>query len=359
MENDEDLDRLVDLLLREELGGEKPPELSKEILARAAGSRAESDGQSRPGPGLASSPAGLWRRLRWASLAAAATIVVVAGYLLSHRGDPLQGLRIAAAAAPVTQEMDGYCQLVLEPRGALVINGKPKAREVFLEQGSVTCTVKENLGTLAVGSGLGIVSVRGTVFKVTLAGQEGAGAGQLSVQVFSGKVLLSPPGGADVILAAEKDKPQEGGFLTGILTGASGTEVTVIPDGEDEGVKYLPKPVGGGLDNGMLETLKHLYPRNRVRLIWACSEPRRVLGIELLTPKEHAGTVTGTVVRKGDIWVDVKPQAGPPDRYTIGFTSAGVKKELVASLSRMQKGDTVTLVWSFTPNNCKRIERID
>ena len=328
-------------------------------------------------------PAVVWGSLRWAELAAAIVMLVLGGALiLRHNsggdpvrgqrivaadappaGDSLRGKRLVAADAPLTQDLDGYCQLTLEPNSSLVINGGPRARKAALEQGSVACEVKKNAGTFAVESKLGTIAVRGTKFKVSLNGEKEGEAvwGCLAVKVFDGAVLFSTPSGTNAVLSMEKDWPREGGVLTGILTdkydNMRSACVKVIADEEEENVKYLPLEVNGGFDKAMLNTFKHLYIRNRVKLVWVFSEPRRVLAIELLTPKTNSGTVTGTIIRKSEGWVDVKPKDGPADRYSLPYSNS--KKAPVANLNEVQKGDTVALDWSFLPGECKRIEKIE
>ena len=223
--------------------------------------------------------------------------------------DPWRGKRLAATDTPLMQDLDGYCQLTLEPNSQLVINGGPRARKASLEQGSVTCEVKKNVGAFEVASKLGTVALRGTKFKVSLseAGEGEALYGRLSVAVFDGMVLLTTPGGTSTVLTAERDKPHEGGVLTGILTGGGGTKrnptLLVIADGEDKEVTYLPREANGGFDKNMLA---HLYPRNRVLLAWVAADYRRLLALQPITPKTNAGKVTGVVLRKSGWWIDVQ-----------------------------------------------------
>lgn len=292
--------------------------------------------------------------LAW--LAAAGILVALTGYLLLSRpGDSLRGKRLIATDTPITQDLDGYCQLTLEPHSSLVINGGPRARQAALEQGRVTCAIKKNVGTFAVESALGTISALGTEFTVNLTREkEIAWGSQLSVKVLNGTVRLAPAWGTNVTLSDQKGAPQEGGVLTGIFTEIEehGQRwINVMSDGEEEDIKYFPRLVDGGLDKEMLSTFKHIYPRNRVRLVWAFSEPRRVMAIEMITPKTNSGTVTGTII-KNDWAVDVKPKDGPPERYTPKG------EDMVVKLKEFKKGETVTLDWSLLPNECKRIERI-
>ena len=274
----------------------------------------------------------------------------------------LRGMRLVADSAPVTQDLDGYCQLTLDPGSSLTINGGPRARKAVLELGSVACDLKKNLA-FVVETKLGAITGRDSKFKVSFTGEkEGDAAwGGLSVKVLDGAVTLATPFGSNVVFSGEKDWPREGGVVTGILTAHADrrdSRIMVRPDGEEDEVKYLPAELNGVLDKAMLTTMMRLYPRNRVKLVWAFGEPRRVLAIEPLIPKSNAGTVTGTIIRKSSYFIDVKPKDGPPDCYTQNFPSAGSKKEPV-NLNDFRTGDTVTLDWSYLPNECKRIEKLE
>jgi hypothetical protein len=198
MQPDPHRDRLIDVLLRELLGGERPPDLSARILARVR-------------------PARRWPR--WAGAAAVVVLAALAWYGFLHypapeaRGDftvedggPVRrGVRIATGEGAATIHLGGYCRVTLE--GALRITGQRRAERVFLEAGEVVCDVNRSRGSFAVETEAGEVSVKGTEFSVRIVPGQGGGAmtgKQMLVRVMMGAVLVSGAWGQATLQAGEE-----------------------------------------------------------------------------------------------------------------------------------------------------------
>jgi len=185
-------DRLIEVLLWEELGGEKPPDLAQRVLARAFRKR---------------------RRLTVAAtLAFAAALVacITVGWLVLGRGYPAprasggyevvgggdvrRGSVLRIQAQPATLILGGYSRVEIKPNTTLRIEGEERAEGIFLDAGEVQCEVNRDVGTFAVRTEVGAVSVTGTRFIVRVAEEKGDRemiAKRMAVRVLLGTVLVS------------------------------------------------------------------------------------------------------------------------------------------------------------------------
>ncbi|MBN1672559.1 MAG: FecR domain-containing protein [Kiritimatiellae bacterium] len=196
-------DQLIDGLLREELGGERPPDLADRILARAYARR---------------------RAIRFGvPAAAAAALLVAAGavsFLVSAARYPApsasgvfdlvgatevgRGATLVTTREPASLRLGGYCRVELSASTTVRIGGGERTERIQLEKGAVQCAVAPGKGTFEVSTEVGTVSVIGTLFTVSLLEEEpGAGepapAGEaglsLSVHVAAGRVRVTHAGG--------------------------------------------------------------------------------------------------------------------------------------------------------------------
>jgi len=216
------VDRLIHVLLVEELGRKAPPDLAPRILARV--------GQRR-----------LRRWPRWATYGAAAAAMVLictyaACWTLLHWGYPaiemknlaaLQGGLHGTLEEPAHLVLGGYCTLEVTPGSRIRLEGQPYAEQVYLAQGEVHCLVEREKArsgaTFAVRTDVGLVRVTGTEFLVrVIEPTKGDSMKRMFVKVIAGAVLCSSTLFADVALRAgeEMTLPAEG--KTGVA--AAGTE---------------------------------------------------------------------------------------------------------------------------------------
>ena len=182
-------DRLVDVLLAELLGDERPPDLSRRILARAGAP---------------------WRRVLVGAGAAAAVVALAVGawaLFLAYPGPrgmgPLtvvgggsvrRGATLVAGERPSTLRLGGYCKVELHPGSRVRVAGRRRAESVVLEQGGVTCEVDRGRGRFVVATSVGEVRVTGTQFTVRLLegkGEDAMRGRQMLVSVVMGAVLVS------------------------------------------------------------------------------------------------------------------------------------------------------------------------
>ncbi|MBM4034478.1 MAG: FecR domain-containing protein [Planctomycetes bacterium] len=199
MTTDDDLDRLVDLLLSEELGGERPPDLADKVLARAFGRR-------RGALWIAAAAAAVLVAIGlWALLAPSYPEPLASGsYLVVGGGKVRRGSTIVRSDAPATLTLGGYCRIELDPRTAVVIEGQPRAEQVFLERGGVACKVDSQAGTFAVRTDAGTASVAGTEFCVQLIEDDAASGKRVLVRVAAGAVTVSGAWGESRLAAGEE-----------------------------------------------------------------------------------------------------------------------------------------------------------
>ena len=209
--------RLVHVLLREQLGGEAPPDLRAGILARTI---------DAPRRGMS------WRGALTvaAGLLLAAGAGVLAWALLGGQTYPspaatgdwrlVKGQRLERGAALATGKgsahvvLGGYSRLTLGPGSGLQLQGRDHAEEVFLESGSAACEVDRNVGTFALRTEVGTVSVKGTKFTVRILNSEGDEpmiTKQMVVKVLVGAVLVSGAWGSTPVLAGEEKLVAAGG----------------------------------------------------------------------------------------------------------------------------------------------------
>ena len=285
-------DRLIDLLLQEELGGHAPPDLTGRVLARAFPAR-------RP----------------WLRIAAAALLLVAAGvawyatrssypgpkasgaYEVVDGGQVRRGAVLRAKNAPATLELGGYNQVVMQPGSRVRINGKEFAEEVSLEAGEVQCQVDRNVGTFAVRTPAGTVSVVGTTFTVQLIEEKGEKAmveRRTFVRVLSGTVMLAGIWGTMALTAGEsaaadeKGADKKGGTIVGKVTVKGEAFLEIQADGEEKARRYVPNWVGGapaqggGPDKTMLATIGKIKVGDRVRVEWIFEERARLVKVEVL-----------------------------------------------------------------------------
>ncbi len=159
--------------------------------------------------------------------------------------------------------------------------------------------------------------------------------------------------------AEEGKQEPSNGTVTGILTSKGVDWIEVKADGEKTGTKYAPywrggmPKDGGGYDKATLEAIKKLIVPGRVTVVWEFQERRRIVTVEEIAPAAKEGTVTGTVVAKGENWIDVQPEKAPADRYTprwlggLPKDGGGPDKAMLAAFKELAIGDTVELKWLY------------
>jgi ferric-dicitrate binding protein FerR (iron transport regulator) len=369
---DEFLDKLIDCLLKEELGGQAPPDLLDAILARAFPRRSR-----------------VWA---WAGGAVAAAAAVIIGIIILISGGkggtaPVRGAgavvlngqamdrgaAVVTEASPAVLKLGSYATVEVSPRTRLTVEGAEKRESISLRQGKVSCQVDSNVGTFAVRTAAGTVQAAGTKFGVRLIdekGPAGAAVQRMVVEVKSGLVVadFAAAGGGreQIALAAGEEatlppRDANSGAVTGTVTAKGDTWVEVDPDGPARSQRYTPRWVGGlpkeggGLDKGVLAGISQVKVGQRVELKWTQDELKRVTDIKVLqaaTRPGESGTVTGIVTGKGDTWLEVR-SGGPEkaDRYSVRRVSGAggesdAEKELLSHFSRVRVGDGIELKWN-------------
>jgi len=340
-------DRLIHVLLCEEIGGEAAPDLAPRIIARAF--------PRRKAP---------WRI---AAAAAVAATLALAAWAVLHRqpagypppsvtgsceiagaNEPARGAVLKANEA-VVLSLGGYCRVVMAPGSVLMIEGEPRAEQVFLQRGEVTCEVDRAVGAFGVRTEAGAVSVTGTRFIVRLIEPKGdveMSGKQMFVSVMVGAVLMSGAWGTAVLSAGEEATLPEGGVVTGIFCESGKDVVAVKVEGDTKATLYV---FGEALAEAVKKVQVHYY--SLVKVTWKPDGERRALVAIQGLDAEKEGEVTGKIVAKaGGRWMDVKPEAGPTERYTprwIGGKDGGLDKEMLAKMAERRVGDKVKVKWTY------------
>lgn len=295
-------DRLIDILLEEELGGQTPPDLTDKILRRTG--------------------ARLRHRLIAALTFAAAAAVIILGLLgwwetrstyplptakggfeVVDGGQVTRGATVRTQRAAADLQLGDYAEVALRPQTQVRIEGTQGDEAVFLERGEVECSVTSGKGLFTVRTTIGTVSVVGTKFQVRVV-DEVEGDKMLSkrmvVRVTMGAVLVAGAwgvvqlgGGEEQAFAQEKQKeknPLEGkkGKVVGSVVSKGENFIEVKGVGEEEARKYVPEwrggqpNQGGGPDKEILKIFRELKVGSRVEVEWVFHERLRALKVSVL-----------------------------------------------------------------------------
>ncbi|MBI5724246.1 MAG: FecR domain-containing protein [Planctomycetes bacterium] len=311
-------DRLIHILLRQEVGCERPPDLSAKILNKAFPK---------------------YRMIfRWSIRAAAAAVIVLSiGWLAygilnlggpsSDYPDPVasgavriedgskvgRGATLVASGPDARIVLGGYCDISLGQGARLKIQGQQKAEEIFLLDGQVACKVDKKIGAFAVKTGVGMVEVTGTVFTVAIdkTGPRDPDDQRIKVSVKEGSVRVSCDWGINLVTAGQEQffsrrpaetvavKPDvqarpEHNSLIGVITAKGNSYIMVAPDGMKESMKFVPRWIGGqpkdggGPDRDMLKVFSTLGVGDKVQILWKQQDEQpRVLLIKVLYNAEE------------------------------------------------------------------------
>ncbi|NQT86038.1 FecR domain-containing protein [bacterium] len=208
----DDRDRLLDVLLSEELGGEVPPDVTDRVLRRAFRARRRI-AMAVAVAAVAALALGIWASVgrrpepRVPQAAAArdaemqhSMIDVVKDYV------PRRGETVDARDEPVTVRLGGYAHVMLEAGSVARIEGEERAERIHLVNGAVHCEVDSKIGSFAVHTDVGTVETAGTRFEVRLLDEKGQGdmaTKRLYVKVLVGVVLATGAWGEQRVTAGQ------------------------------------------------------------------------------------------------------------------------------------------------------------
>jgi hypothetical protein len=374
---DENRDRLIDSLLREELGGDHPPDLADRIVGRAFPQR----------------------RLSLRRFFVAASILFILGTLswwlwpgypeprasgdfeVAGGGAVQRGSILRTRDKAATLELGGYSRIEIKPGSTVRIDGEKFDESVFLETGELHCKVERGRGSFAVRTAFGNVSVLGTEFTVEVRDEKGENdmiEKRVMVQVVFGAVLLAGAWGESRVFTGEQrvygaddeQKPElKGGTVVGTLTQKKeGGWIMVKADGEESARRYFrfgDRPeVNKQIDAASVGS--------RVRIEWAvpaANEGPHIAKIEVLqaagkadekkvdekkADDEKGGSVVGVVSAKETNWIEVKADGEEKARrYTPKWVGGlpkdggGLDKTTLSLIAKTPVGARVKLDWVF------------
>ena len=205
-------DVLMDQLLREILGGDRPRDMTARVLAQAK-------------------IHDRFRRRWWASagLALAASVVLTASLFLfwpqKYPGFIADGVTNMNGTTDLERgvllqsddtsggnlQLGGYVTVHMEPQTALTLGGSKYQEKVFLEQGELQVSVQKNKGEFDIAVGPATVHVTGTRFSVNVVKDETATAEQkkMLVAVDDGSVEVNGIPGTTGALRLSKGEKRE------------------------------------------------------------------------------------------------------------------------------------------------------
>jgi hypothetical protein len=138
----------------------------------------------------------------------------------------------------------------------------------------------------------------------------------------------------------------EGGTAEGILTTKGDDWIEVKAD-DGEAERYSV-PVGkDGAE--IASAVRRLPTANRVRVEWKLDGEPTIVRVSTIAPEKKSGIVEGTIVAKGEEWIDVKPDGGGPvERYMPRWVGGGLERPMLDTLRKMTKtGDRVRVKWQY------------
>ncbi len=181
--NRDHLDALLDQLLREILGGDRPRDMTARILARATiGDRSRRRWWIGAGAAIAACVAiatslyFLWPR-QYPAPEFTGVIAVDSGQPLAH------GVPLETTTQPGEIELGGYVDVHLKPDTKFQLGGEQLAEEIFLDTGHVDVDVTKKKGRFDVGVGPVDIEVTGTEFSVDVTPETVAGTASRHVVV--------------------------------------------------------------------------------------------------------------------------------------------------------------------------------
>jgi len=347
-------DRIIHILLDEELGGQAPPDLAQKVLARAFPAR-KTPRHMLIGAAAAVALAVLgWAVLKGGYPAGsqpagsypepqASGSFEIAGGLELARGATL------IAAGPAELRLGGYCRMAISAGSRLTIQGRNAAEAVFLHGGSLACEIDRSSGAFEVHTDAGTVSVTGTEFVVEILESKGDSKMQpgMLVKVLVGTVIVAGAWGEVSLVAGEEKVLPENRIITGILVEKGERTIEVKADGDKAARLYY-------YGDRMAAIVKKLIGSNRVKLAWRPDGNKRALvAIEMLVPEEKEGRFVGVVTAKGKYWVDVKPgDEEPSERYMPEWvrregSDGALDKKMIEKIAQLRVGDVVRIDWKY------------
>jgi hypothetical protein len=149
------------------------------------------------------------------------------------------------------------------------------------------------------------------------------------------------------------------GKLDGILS-AKGSSWIEVKDDEGYPHRYLPAWIGGspnrggGYDRAVLSQFNEIPVGNRVQLTWHWDKHLRVDRLKLIRPLKRKGTTVGTIIDKGEMWVEIlSDRYGIPSRYYVKWVGGspekggGYDQAIISRLEELESGYDIKLLWSY------------
>jgi hypothetical protein len=121
-----------------------------------------------------------------------------------------------------------------------------------------------------------------------------------------------------------------------------GDLLTFMADGEEEPRTYTLE----GADKKTLKAMKSIFPASRMKIAYRQDgDVRRIVGVEKIMVRPMGLFVGEVMFVRGNFWVAVKPNSGPPDAFALGVDPSKGGR-IVETLKSLKKGDVVAIKYT-------------
>jgi hypothetical protein len=236
-------DLLMDQMLRELLGGDRPRDITDRVLARVRTyDKVRRHWWTGVGSAIAASIAiGVTLWALWPRSGDYQIATLRDGFVDISNTETLQrGSRIVTPEEnSATIALGGYVNVEMAPKTVMTLGGARFAEKVFLEQGELDVHVIPGRGTFDVGAGRAVVHVTGTKFQVGFSEEESDDrrTKKLRVAVKEGSVKVEVGAAPPVTLAAGTPLTEKVFDLSPEPTRVERIAAAPIPDGIRPGAR--------------------------------------------------------------------------------------------------------------------------
>ncbi len=251
-------DALIDQLLREFLGGDRPRDLTERVLTEARSfDRTRRVWWIQTGAAMAASIAvaltlwTVWPRIFPPKEPFYPVAVVESGKVTISSGGntPQRGSELETSTETAAIELGGYVDVSMLPSTDMIIGGNKKEEQILLEHGEVQVAVVKKVGTFDVLVGPAKVHVTGTHFDVKV-GPESVDPANHRVKTFTvsvtdGSVLVSGADSPTQMLEASQEKTFEIPADVLQIDGATGTGMRINNPSEIPSIQRIKPDVPG------------------------------------------------------------------------------------------------------------------
>ncbi len=122
-------------------------------------------------------------------------------------------------------------------------------------------------------------------------------------------------------------------------------------EGAKEPARFLLAAPGSSVEPKLEAALKGVFPSNLVTMEWKGQGAPVLTGIRTMLPTSRTGTLTGTVMDRlsegQNVYLDLKVDGKPTERFWPNWVAGGWNKEVCAAVAATNPGDKVKVRWYY------------